>query len=235
MNNLPPKSMNHAWAAFKMDDGQWKLTDPCWGAGAIMNGSQDFTKKFAPERFTQSNEDFGIDHFPDDSNHFFRADGRSLSWSEYMHLGIDQPRTLGNWETEGWRKQSLEPRGTTIKVSGQAACSNMTVRFMFHKVCPHWDPLKNGDGPNYLPILLIKGRGGDKSEQLPLQSDGYNYWIDVPLADLGIPGQVVDLSYMLLKDGESARGLTAKGYKEYMAQNRAKSWSWGYLCRWDLV
>ena len=45
---------------------------------------EKYEQAFAPERFTQTNEEFGIDHWPEDKQHFYRADGRALSWAEYI-------------------------------------------------------------------------------------------------------------------------------------------------------
>jgi hypothetical protein len=32
---VPPYKSTHAWNAVKIDNGEWKLIDPCWGAGHI--------------------------------------------------------------------------------------------------------------------------------------------------------------------------------------------------------
>ena len=32
---VPPYKCTHAWNAVKIDNGEWKLVDPCWGAGHI--------------------------------------------------------------------------------------------------------------------------------------------------------------------------------------------------------
>lgn len=34
---VPPYQSTHAWNAVKIDNGEWKLVDPCWGAGHIGN------------------------------------------------------------------------------------------------------------------------------------------------------------------------------------------------------
>lgn len=81
---IPPVDHNHAWNAVKIDGGQWKLIDCCWGAGQLDCSTNKYMQNFAPERFTQSNEEFGLDHWPQDQRHFYRADGRVLGWEEYM-------------------------------------------------------------------------------------------------------------------------------------------------------
>lgn len=32
---VPPYKSTHAWNAVKIDNGEWKLIDSCWGAGAL--------------------------------------------------------------------------------------------------------------------------------------------------------------------------------------------------------
>lgn len=68
---LPPYNGNHAWNVVKIDNGEWKLIDSCWGAGHVQGAGMPYVQKFAPERFTQSNEEFGIDHFPNDRDGFY--------------------------------------------------------------------------------------------------------------------------------------------------------------------
>jgi hypothetical protein len=152
-----------------------------------------------------------------------------------MLLGADKPNTMGGWSEEGWREQSLQPRGKSIQVSGGAASSSNTIRFLFTKVCPHWDPVRNGPGPQYLPFVEINGRGGAKKQSIPFECDAYNYWVDVPLADIGTPGQQVKLMYMNQMDGKEARGLTIEGWNRFMGENRAKGWSWSILAVWEIV
>jgi transglutaminase/protease-like cytokinesis protein 3 len=32
---IPPYESTHAWNVVKIDNGEWKLIDPCWGAGHL--------------------------------------------------------------------------------------------------------------------------------------------------------------------------------------------------------
>ena len=82
--NLPEYDSNHAWNAVRIDHGEWKLIDSCWGAGSIDPSIQQFNKHFKPDEFTMSNEDFGKKHFPGEKDKFFLPGGRRLSWHEYM-------------------------------------------------------------------------------------------------------------------------------------------------------
>lgn len=99
---VPPYEAGHAWNAVKIDGGEWKLIDCCWvsmqtlwstlvlnanliqGAGTVNGPGQGYKKGFNPEKFTQSNDEFGLDHYPEDSSKQFRNDGRRVSWEEYI-------------------------------------------------------------------------------------------------------------------------------------------------------
>lgn len=208
----------------------WKVIDPCWGAGHLGCGTNTYQKVFDPGRFTQSNEDFGVDHFPENSRWFCRADGRALTWEEYIRLDMGKPATYDGWESKhAIRKLSLEPKLKRIPVSGSG--NDPMVRFIFTKICPH-----TTKSPPYLFFLEIHGQGGAKDEQRPFEnSDGFHYWIDVPRAELGRPGQEVKLLFMDQLDGKDAAGLTPDGWRRWQAEPRGKSWGWGALGAWDLV
>ncbi|MBE7181932.1 MAG: hypothetical protein INR71_12135 [Terriglobus roseus] len=98
---LPKQDHNHAWNAVRIDGGEWKLIDCTWGAGHLDGATRQYVKKFSPIRFTQSNEDFGIDHFPTDDRYFFRTDGRKLSWEEYIMQDVGGKRTVCGKASDG--------------------------------------------------------------------------------------------------------------------------------------
>ena len=81
---LPPYNAGHAWNAVKVDNGEWKLIDACWGAGHVQGPGQPYVAKFHSECFTMSNEEFGIKHFPGNKDQFFLPGGRRMSWEEYI-------------------------------------------------------------------------------------------------------------------------------------------------------
>ena len=58
----PPKPDGHAWNAVRIDGGEWKLLDACWGAGHLGEGNA-YKQEFSPTQFTRSNDKFGISHF----------------------------------------------------------------------------------------------------------------------------------------------------------------------------
>ncbi|KAL8933671.1 MAG: hypothetical protein Q9211_005650, partial [Gyalolechia sp. 1 TL-2023] len=148
---IPSEYSTHAWNAVKIDNGEWKLVDACWGAGHVCIRDQAYTKKFAPRHFAMDNNEFGLRHFPTNKALFYRTDGRpQISWEEYI-LGpfgssAAQPVTVyaGAAEEEGIAEASVRPAQLQIPTE-----PNMIIQFRFGKVCEHWDPVKHGPGEPY--------------------------------------------------------------------------------------
>lgn len=174
----PPRNpTGHAWNAVRIDNGHWKLTDPCWGAGHIDSQARTYKRKFSPEQFTMSNELFGWRHFPQDSRYFFRDDARTPSWEEYVMgpTGGERARWYGNTLEEGISEWNSSPAQKSIPVY-----SGEMVRFQFAKLCEHWTAERNGRGKPRLLMMNIHGVDGRKDDQVPLDSDGFWWWCDIP-------------------------------------------------------
>lgn len=173
----PPRRdpTGHAWNAVRIDGGFWKLLDPCWGAGHLEN--QAYKRKFSPQQFTMSNELFGWSHFPQDSRNFFREDGHIPSWEEYVlgPTGGERAQWFGNTVEEGISEWNSLPAQKRIPVY-----SGETVRFQFAKLCEHWTAERNGLGRPRLLMMNIHGIDGRKDDQVPLDSDGFWWWCDIP-------------------------------------------------------
>ena len=231
---IPPESSNHAWNAVKIDGGEWKLIDTCWGAGHINGAGQPYTKKFSPRQFTMSNEDFGLRHFPSNRSHFFRSDGRQISWEDYF-IGDRGGEALqvysGVAESEGISETSFLPKYKKVAVSSSAS-AGPTIRFQFSRVCEHWDPIRNGPGKPYVFILAIHGVDGRKDDYLPFETNGIFWWVDVEPKKLGAPGQTVSAYTVESISGNSGRGL---GIDEYRHAKGRKAMGFGGLAAWDLV
>ncbi|KAK0742194.1 hypothetical protein B0T21DRAFT_346025 [Apiosordaria backusii] len=117
----PRKASGHAWNAVMIDNHEWKLIDACWGAGHICGNNNLYKREFSPGQFTMRNEDFGRSHFPEDPAHFYREDGRVLSWEEYIlgDLEGEEPaRWCGDATTEGLDEGNFEPRKKEIGPEG---------------------------------------------------------------------------------------------------------------------
>ncbi|KAI1073762.1 hypothetical protein F5B20DRAFT_494711 [Whalleya microplaca] len=229
----PPRDPSgHAWNAVRIDNGEWKLLDACWGAGSV--GDQRYHKGFNPQMFTLANELFGLKHFPRDERHFFRADGRLPSWDEYIrgpHGGAEKAQWFGTATEEGLSEWTFSPAEKHIPVYHP---TSDPVRFQFSKVCEHWVPERHGKGANYLLLMKIGGVDGRKEDLVPLDSDGFWWWVDVPARDLGAPGQSVFLYALTVLNGKDARGVT----KEELARVKGSggySMAWAVYAKWELV
>lgn len=225
----PCNPAGHAWNAVKIDGGEWKLLDACWGAGNV--GNQVYNKHFTASQFTRSNEDFGLKHFPQDKKHFYRKDGSVPTWKEY-YLGTARAEPLqifGNGEEHGIASTSYTPPQKHILVSGNG---DEVVRFQFHKMCEHWDFERNGKGRPYPLILKIWGVDGRKEDYVALEGDGYWYWADVQARDLGAPGQKVSVYSVETINGQNARGVSRR---EYLQKKGRAGFTFGALAEWELV
>ncbi|PNY23229.1 Kyphoscoliosis peptidase [Tolypocladium capitatum] len=225
----PPKPDGHAWNAVRVDRGDWKLLDACWGAGHIGGANNSYQKEFSPGQFTASNEKFGLRHFPSDPSHQFRSDGRTVSWEEYFRGPVDgePPTFYTNGHQEGIAEDSVEPKERDIPVHG-----GQVVRFQFSKICEHWTPEKNGLGRPPLLLLSIHGVDGRKDDMVPFETNGFWHWVDVDARDLGAPGQTVEVAQMTSIDGKDARGVSAK---EYLSKKGRVGMAWAYVMKWELV
>ena len=104
---------------------------------------------------------------------------------------------------------SIKPVADPIVLSQQGP----TVRFSFQKICPHWDPVRNGNGPWYVYVLHLEGCGDRYSSRPPFQHRDGIWWCDVPVQKLGGPGQKIHLQTVTEIDGRDGRGLDAEEYR----------------------
>ncbi|XHG04272.1 hypothetical protein AWENTII_007548 [Aspergillus wentii] len=239
-SSVPPFSAGHAWNAVRIDNGQWKLIDPCWGAGVCQGPGQPYQKLFSPENFTDSNDVFGIKHFPSNREHFYRDDGRpGISWEEYiMGEGIEQPTIFTDAKKHSIGEQSFQPAVSRISVYNHPG----PIRFQFNLHCEHWT-LKRHDGviPS-LFLLIIHGIDGRNDERIPFNhfrgttpGGGGDFWY-VDVADsrkLGAPGQKLQIVVLTsFGDRKDARGVTKQ---EYLAQVGRVGMAWAGIAQWELV
>lgn len=230
---IPPKSSNHAWNAVKIDNGEWKLIDPCWGAGHVEGAGRPYQRSFNPTKFTETNEEFGLSHFPSDPMHFYRADGRILTWEEYM-VGdqLGEAVRLCPQKDEGFSNTSFVPKQLKISTS-PSAHAGPTVRFMFERTCPHWDPIKNGKGKPYQYILCVGiPASGPARDLIPFDTNGKFWWVDVPVEALGAPGERITCAGVDTVGGQDARGLSKE---EWLLAKGRKGMSWKSFANWELV
>ncbi|KAM0722672.1 hypothetical protein Q7P37_002113 [Cladosporium fusiforme] len=228
---LPPFEGNHAWNACRVDGGEWKLLDSCWGAGAVNGRSEPYKKLFTPKHFTMSNDDFGRTHLPSDSSKQFRNDGRILTWEEYVQVPKSATAAkmfTGFVDEEGLEEASFAPLSNPIILAHQGP----TTRFMFQKKCPHWDPIRHGRGPYYLYVLHIHALKGTNRDMVPFEQGDGVWWCDVPTSDLGGPGQKVQINTMTKFGGNDGRGLTANEFRQKFGK---VGWASGGVALWEVA
>ncbi|KFA49024.1 hypothetical protein S40293_06213 [Stachybotrys chartarum IBT 40293] len=225
----PPKPDGHAWNAVRIDGGEWKLLDACWGAGHLDCSTNEYKQKFSPGEFTKSNDKFGLTHFPRNTKHQYRNDGRIMTWDEYFigRVNGETPTFYTNAHQEGIAEDSLQPAEKHIPVN-----SGQVVRFQFSKICEHWRPETHGLGKPPLLLLGIHGLDGRKDEMRPMETDGYWHWLDVDARELGAPGQSVQVSMLTSMDGRDGRGVTAR---DFSSKRGKVSMAWAGVIQWQLV
>jgi len=185
-----------------------------------------YTRKLAPEKFTQSSEEFGLDHFPNNKDMFFLPGGRTLSWEEYIQINpstwpyqFERPTYFNNAKDDySIGKQTIMPPDRKISVRQQG-----TIRFQFGLFCPHWT-LENHTrkGPAPVFILAAGGVDGRNKHYIPLEhfrpnpagSGGDMWYTDVPARELGAPGETLTLfAVTSFGNKQDARGLTVQEFK----------------------
>ncbi|KAJ5690715.1 hypothetical protein N7462_005107 [Penicillium macrosclerotiorum] len=242
--SVPPYNAGHAWNAVKIDGGRWKLIDPCWGAGAVNGHGQPYIQRFEPHMFTISNDEFGLKHFPGNKDHFFRDDGRQISWEEYITTNPDMPSGLPPIKFFGDADKHSIGRKTVSPASGRISLYNTPgpIRFQFGLLCEHWTLAQHSRQKPGLFLLMIHGVDGRKDDRLPFThvpgsgpSGGGELWyVDVPEARmLGAPGQKLSLAVLTsLGDRKDCRGVTVQ---EYQSQVGRVGMAWAYVAEWELV
>jgi hypothetical protein len=226
----PCKPDGHAWNAVRIDGGEWKLIEPCWGAGNVTTGSQDFNKVFTASHFTMSNDEFGLEHFPKDRKYFMREDGTTPTWDEYFigPVGEEPVMQFGRVKHDGIAATSFSPPQKRIRLDE----AEEYTRFQFCKICEHWDHERNGDGAPYCMVLNVNGVNGEKTEFVPFENDGYWWHLDIATNRLGRKGQNVSVMAVTTIDGKDARGITRA---QYLDKQRRSPMQFGGVCRWDLI
>lgn len=230
---IPPFSEGHAWNAVRIDNGEWKLIDCCWGAGDVSGHGQPYNRNFKSQYFTMDNNEFGLKHFPSNNRYFFRTDGRaSISWEEYIMGDAGEKLQVYSAATpeHGLGETTFQPAIKHLKVND--AHNGPVVRFSFASVCPHWDNAKHGKGPPYVMVLNVGGRDGRETQWLPFNTDNKVWWLDVNRAELGAPGQKVSIFAVTSIGGQDGRGVTVDEYKQKKGR---VGMGFGGVAMWELI
>ncbi|KAK2748158.1 hypothetical protein FQN57_001283 [Myotisia sp. PD_48] len=223
---VPVFSSNHAWNAVRIDKDEWKLIDACWGAGNVQGPGKPYNKHFSPECFTMSNNDFGMRHYPTNTQHdLHRDDSRvDITWESYIRGSLpgsgpsDPPTVFTNARQEhGIEERSIQPACKSISIHQVAG---RPVRFQFGHMCPHWSITKHGGKrAASLFALLSHGIDGREPKYLPFDhvrgtspgGGGDSWYLDIPDGRvLGCAGlELMVYAITMFGDRADARGLTA--------------------------
>lgn len=183
---LPAYSGNHAWNAVKLDNGEWKLIDSTWGAGALMPDGT-YNKRFEAAMFTMPNELFGHRHFPEPHEPWKQYVARPITWETYMSLP-EPPRAMGDLARLGYAADLLMP-DTLVIPPGRHT-------FYLKKSCEH---VIEDESEEYVPIMMSQ-----REERTPLEFDphrgGWSLDVDV------VRGECVRLGFIRTLNGKDARG-----------------------------
>ncbi|KAJ7703155.1 hypothetical protein B0H17DRAFT_1041962 [Mycena rosella] len=210
---VPPESSNHAWNCVLMD-GEWRLLDACWGAGALMGDA--YTQRFAPVWFTSTPAEFGRRHFPTDPSYQLISDedGGPVSWEDYI-MAPEGPTVYGDFHTLDFLQDLLQPATQAIQSGGW-------VSFHIFKMCEH---MSRAEADNYVYFISI----GDTKTPLEVNSEGgWSANIYVPRGTSGD----VSLNHVTKIDGRDAKGLSVQVFKNSIGR---KSMAWGGMCKWTLI
>ncbi|EFE42513.1 conserved hypothetical protein [Trichophyton verrucosum HKI 0517] len=247
---IPPYEGNHAWNVVRIDNGQWKLIDCCWGAGHVEGANMPYVQKFSPKHFIMSNDEFGLDHYPENGSDFYREDGRTnITWEEYiggglraqMHIPTDPPTLFDNAvEDHGIGKYTLQPGMKSISIR---EVSGRSIHFQFALICEHWSIVKHG-GKTAASFFVLAPHGLDGREDkfVPFNhvrgtnaGGGGDYWyLDIPDGrTLGCAGQKL-MIFELTSFGTRTdlRGLTMAEYEQGVGR---VGMGFKALAEWTLV
>ncbi|KAI9741412.1 MAG: hypothetical protein M1818_004218 [Claussenomyces sp. TS43310] len=225
---IPPANpTGHAWNAVRIDNGEWKLIDCCWGAGHLSN--KLYNRKFNASCFTMSNDEFGLRHFPADDQLFFRSDGQTLTWEQYI-IGphaCETLQTYGVVQEYGIKETSFMPVQKQISIRAGGI-----THFQFSKMCEHWNFIKNGAGKPYCMILQYNGIDGREKDFAALEFDGTYWYLDMDTRKLGCAGQRINVYSVTSVGGKDARGWTKR---DYNAAKGKQGMGFQTVASWDLV
>jgi hypothetical protein len=139
---LPEISSNHAWNCVLLE-GEWRLLDPCWGAG-ILAGTT-YEPRFARKWFIASPIEFGHRHFPSDP--IFHLTPEQTSWEDYI-LAPEGPQLTSDFDLLDLHPMLLSP-------SSQEIPERQFIKFSVSKRCEH---MSTADVDNYVFVISTTGK-----------------------------------------------------------------------------
>ncbi|CAK5265739.1 unnamed protein product [Mycena citricolor] len=210
----PPEESNHAWNCALLD-GEWRLLDPCWGAGALMGS--EYSQRFAPVWFYSSASEFGRRHYPTDPSFQLlgEEDGGPVSWRDYI-LAPPGPVLFGSFDQLAFHAEHLQPSQAEIPSGHWCA-------FTLFKQCEH---MSRDEADNY--VYFIHGPDDRKTVLVPDAEGGWSASVYFPG---GVTGDV-QLNYVTSFDNRDAKGLSGRTFEKSLGR---KAMAWSGLCKWTVV
>lgn len=211
----PPYDGNHAWNCVLMD-GEWRLIDSCWGAGAVEGSNAPYQKRFNPFWFTCSNLEFRKKHFPEDPSYQLIPDeeGGPESWEEYIMVP-EGPTIFGEFYNHQFDQQRLEPAERALESGGWHT-------FSLFKVCEH---MSREEADNW--VYFINTPDDNRTPLTPDDQGGWSAQVYIPKG-----GGEVSLYFVTQFDRRDAKGLAIQDFVRGIGR---KAMSFGGLARWTLV
>ncbi|KAK0461069.1 uncharacterized protein EV420DRAFT_1640569 [Desarmillaria tabescens] len=210
---VPPYQSNHAWNCVLMD-GEWRLIDCCWGAGAL-EGSV-WNKCFTPTWFSSSPVEFGRRHYPEDPSYqlISEEDGGPVSWEQYI-LEPERPVIFQDFYKLNFNPYLLQPAEKYIQSGAWAT-------FHIFKFCEH---MSRADADNY--VYFISDPGNTRTPMQVNEEGGWSATVYIPRG-----GGELSLYYVTQCDGRDAKGLSVQAFNN---ANGRKAMSFGGMGRWTVV
>ncbi len=207
---VPNISHNHAWNCLLMD-GEWRLIDATWGAGAL-NGST-YEQRFDPSWFSSSPSEFVKRHFPSDPTFQLLSDeeGGPIGWEEYI-MRPPGPVIFTDFHRLDLHVDFVQPASDVIR-RGQ------TVTFTLFKRCEH---MSNHDVDTSVYILLLPNR-----KPIRLEPNAEGGWsLTYKILD-----QLTEVSLLFVStvDGQDAKGIGMRGFNNAVDR---KPMTFGGLVKW---
>ncbi|KAK0195609.1 hypothetical protein F5146DRAFT_1109772 [Armillaria mellea] len=210
---VPPYQGNHAWNCVLMD-GEWRLIDCCWGAGALEGSA--FHKRFTPVWFSMSPAEFGRRHYPEDPSYqlISEEDGGPVSWEQYV-LEPEGPVIFQDLYKLNFDPYMIQPAEKYIQSGAWAT-------FHIFKLCEH---MSRAEADNY--VYFISDPTNTRTAMQVNEEGGWSATVYIPRG-----GGELSLYYVTQCDGRDGKGLSVQAFNN---ANGRKAMSFGGMGRWTVV
>lgn len=210
---VPPYQGNHAWNCVLMD-GEWRLIDCCWGAGALEGST--YNKRFTPMWFSLSPAEFGRRHYPEDPSYqlISEEDGGPVSWEQYI-LEPEGPVIFQDLYKLNFDPYMIQPTEKYIQSGAWAT-------FHIFKLCEH---MSRAEADNY--VYFISDPSNTRTPMQVNEEGGWSATVYIPRG-----GGELSLYYVTQCDGRDGKGLSVQGFNN---ANGRKAMSFGGMGRWTVV